>query len=142
MLRIREQHWINELKAAHKKFGYNLCPIAGSSLNYRCTPSQQKMRLRCLAAARAAITPQIIAQRIRRRQKERTLGQKLTWRKAKLIRQTYATGTVTMQALADQYSLGIATIYDVIRFKTWRPNGITCPIKPRIRKQRIFSDHK
>ena len=34
----REQFWINELKAADRKSGYNICPVAGNSLGVKRSP--------------------------------------------------------------------------------------------------------
>ena len=41
----REQYWIDKLKACNRKKGFNLYPLAGSSLGYRHTEeTRQKMR--------------------------------------------------------------------------------------------------
>lgn len=46
----RETHWITKLKAADKRYGYNICPVAWSKLGVRHTKaSKRKMSISCKA---------------------------------------------------------------------------------------------
>jgi group I intron endonuclease len=42
---VREQFWLNHYRAAEPKFGYNICPTAGSTLGLKFGPLSERQRV-------------------------------------------------------------------------------------------------
>ncbi len=117
-IKEREQFWINNLSAA--KTGFNDCPVAGSSLGRRWTQAERNARGRTPYDTKQMNTRNAVEKRTATRRKNRHPCDRLSWEIAQEIRKNYAPGEVTMQALADQYGVGLGTIFDIIKNKTWR----------------------
>lgn len=129
-LDVREQHWIDWYDASNSKVGYNLAPIARSSRGRKWTDLERSLRMPKMTVAQM-VTPEVVAERVATRRSDgKSLGQKLDWAKVCEIRQKYETpiyedgkrkvNRVTLQSLATEYDIGMVTVYDVIKFKTWK----------------------
>ena len=51
---------------------------------------------------------------------ETAQSRRLTWRQVRVIRRVYATGEVTMAALAMLFEVAEETIWKIVRRETWR----------------------
>lgn len=121
----REQFWIDYLGAFLN--GYNKCPIARSSRGRKQSDIEKESRLSGLKRMVAlAQSPKAKASRTSTRRSQRTLGQILTWPAVVVIRELYESGSVTLSDLSAMFGVSPITIFDVIKFKTWRsdPNAI------------------
>ncbi len=123
---------MDELRAYED--GFNLCPIVRSSRG-RVMPEEEK-NMRRLILQKAQIlaqSPESKAKRAATRRSQNTLNQKLTWVIVQEIRQKYGAanpygkgrhqrknGGITLQSLAEEYNVDFVTIYDVVRYKTWK----------------------
>lgn len=135
----REQHWMDTLEAYAQ--GFNLCPIARSSRGRVASPEEVARRRVLLDRIRGeAVTPEAIARRVARRRRDGTLNQKLCWQDVVAIRAAYGKPTkqgrgcerslnrgVTLSSLARGYNVSAITIYDVIKWKTWKTNPHQSP---------------
>lgn len=118
-LLLKEQYWIDEFDSFKK--GYNLVPKAGSSRGRFISEDEKIMRRKLLNNFRhLAQTKAAKQKRVKTRRNDRTLGQKLNWNQVKIIRKKYKPRKYVMQKLADEFKVGLITIYDVIHNKTWR----------------------
>lgn len=138
-LDAREQHWMDKLEASVQ--GFNLCPIARSSRGRMISAQEIELRRAVIKKAhRAALEPAVVARRAATRRRQGTLRQKLTWEDAVAIRKDYGeptpygngrrqrrSGGVTLAVLAARYNVSAITVYDVIRWKTWKSDPFLSP---------------
>ena len=116
---VREQYWIDVFDSY--KRGYNLCPIARSSRGRRWSNKERERRLPLAKRFNERVqSPEAKFSRTAKRRFDRTLGQKITFSIATQIREEYASGTVTYGWLAGKYGISPVTVFDVVKFKTWR----------------------
>jgi ribosomal protein S19E (S16A) len=47
-------------------------------------------------------------------------SRRLNWRQVRVIRRVYASGAVTMEALAALFGVAYETIWKIVHFETWR----------------------
>jgi ribosomal protein S19E (S16A) len=47
-------------------------------------------------------------------------SRRLNWRQVRFIRRVYASGAVTMEALAALFGVAYETIWKIVHFETWR----------------------
>lgn len=137
----REQHWMDYYDATNNKLGYNLAPIARSTRGRKWTELERSLRIPNMTTA-PMNTPEIVAKRIKTLRANGSIkNQKLDWIKVCEIRDKYGhcefngkgrklrkNGGVTLQSLADEYGIGMLTVYDVVRWVTWK----TEPEKPEV----------
>ncbi|HZR43797.1 MAG TPA: GIY-YIG nuclease family protein [Ktedonobacteraceae bacterium] len=133
-LDVREQFWMDYTECINPEKGYNYCPIARSSRGVKRGPESEERRKKKSQYLKGKCGMGIASPV---RLGTEAYGAKLTMEKARQIRALYGTHTrrgegrscdsISMQALAEQFGVTIATIYDVIVQKTWKePIDNTC----------------
>ncbi len=136
-LDAREQFWIDSTGCINSDKGYNLCPIARSSRGLKRGPQTEEQRKKKSLYLKGKCGCGI-ATPVRRG--EDAYSAKLTMEKAREIRALYGIHTergrgrghenISMQKLAEQFGVTIATIYDVIVQKTWKEStNSTCDVQ-------------
>ncbi len=131
-LTIREQYWIDYFDSY--ACGFNKCPVARSSRGRKTGHRQRESaRAHMLDFQYLRQTQEAKASRVAKRRSGNSLGQKLTWEQVCEIRQRYGTpsthgigrkqvhnGGVSLKKLAAEYGVGMVTIYDVVKWRTWK----------------------
>lgn len=128
----REQYWIDHHEAY--QHGFNGCPVARSSRGRTVGQRQRDLaKMHLLNFQHLRQTPEAKAARIAKRRSDGSLGQKLNWEQVCAIRDRYGApstqgkgrkqvrnGGTSLEQLAAEYGVGMVTIYDIVKWKTWK----------------------
>ena len=114
-----EQRAIDFYSAADHRYGYNLCPTAGSWLGRRHTPQS-------IAKQREAKTGKYVG--------ANNPNAKLTLPLAERIRRVYLAGEDTTQ-LAEHYGISPLSVHDILSYKTWTSDTLSDKERTAIRER-------
>jgi len=128
ILTVREQFWMDFFQCYDNNYGYNILIYARSTRERKWTEEEHKRRTHVLNTSHMN-TPEAVKRRVDTGRARNSYG-KINWDIACKIREEYGVPTVngkgkknsdvSMQNLADKYNIGLTTVYDIIRYKTWQ----------------------
>jgi len=132
---VREQHYLDLLKAYDRNIGYNIASIAGSCLGVKHTKeTKENMRIAQTGKKRSsearknqsiALKGRVFSDGHRRKLSERQRGELnhaalFTWEQVREIRRIISAKEQTQKELAGTYGVSRYTIGDIVRYKRWK----------------------
>jgi group I intron endonuclease len=101
-----EQKWMDSLCSHDRRFGYNICAVAGSSLGTK--QSEETKRKNSLS-----------------RRGEKNHAAKLTWARVYEIREKYLSGKYRHEDLSKEYGINNSNIQKIVRNESWKDESLT-----------------